>query len=927
MNWRLSALDRYTLVSNSDAHSPSKLGREACRFETPCTYRSVFEALRTRKGYGGTIEFFPEEGKYHFDGHRKCGVCFSPAETRRHGGRCPQCGKELTLGVMHRVEQLADRPELSQPPPGSSPFRSLVPLEEILGELLQVGPKSKQVARRYETLLARLGPELALLESVPLEDIRREGGSLLAEAISRLRSGRVRRQPGFDGEYGVIRLFDPQELKSGSSTGLLFDLPQPDLSPERTRARGADKPDTLPEATAASAAEAAAGQSHSGEAAFGMQETRQSAPPRPIAPTPDASAPAAGRSEDRAGGTCGQAGRPLPALLGALDEQQRAAATIVEGPLVIIAGPGTGKTRTLTHRKAYLISHHGAEPDRCLAITFTRRAAEEMRTRLAELLGPEQSRQVPVMTFHALGYHLLRRYGDRLGLGPAVRVAGRKESIGLLQELFELSARRAQRCMEAISQLKRRSAAAEEAPAEADSRQDELRRRAAAYDRALRARGLVDLDDLLVLPERLLREDEQVRREVQAAYRWVSVDEFQDVEPVQYELLRLMVPPEGNLCVIGDPDQAIYGFRGGDAGCFRRFEQDYPRARRVVLKRNYRTIGPILDTSMRLIARASLVPDRSLEAVLDGLDRVEIHEAPTERAEAERVVHTIERMIGGSTFFSMDSGRVEHDEGGGLSFADFAILYRTEAQAGELVEALARSGMPFQRHGHRSLAEHPALEPLLAEVDRQDDKLPPAERIDRAAAALAAQVPEAEALRLPLKALAEKCGGLGERFYSELALGVDVDLWDPRADRVSLLTLHAAKGLEFEVVFIVGCEDGLLPLSFAPSRQKADGSPADKQPAESSETEESDAPAPPDRPVDAEADEERRLLFVGMTRARRRLILTWARRRFWQGRIRKRRPSPFLEDIRELLLDRRERHTRKRRRGQDHTAQRTLFEL
>jgi len=560
---------------------------------------------------------------------------------------------------------------------------------------------------------------------------------------------------------------------------------------------------------------------------------------------------------------------------------------------VIVAGPGTGKTRTLTHRIAYLVGDYEVKPEECLAITFTRRAAEQMRSRLAELLPADQAQRLPVMTFHALGYSLLRRYGERLGLGPSVRVAGPRESVALVQEIFDLSPRRAQRLAEAISRFKR--------GAPAPGKQRDLPERAAAYQQALLARGMVDLDDLLVLPVELLRAHTELRKQVRARYRWVSVDEFQDVEPVQYELLRLMVPREGNLCVIGDPDQAIYAFRGGDAGCFARFERDFPTAQRVVLKRNYRTTGPILDASLQLIAPASLVGQRMLEATLEGLDRVEIHEAPTESAEAERVVHTIERMIGGSTFFSLDSGRVENDEGGGLSFADFAVLYRTESQADALVEALARSGMPFQRRGHRYLADHPALEPLLAEADRLPAETPLGERIERAAAALRDERPEVETLRKALETLAERCEDQRERFLSELALGVDVDLWDPHADRVSLLTLHAAKGLEFAVVFIVGCEDGLLPLRFGRTDQEKT----------------------------ADMAEERRLLFVGMTRARRRLILSWARRRFRQGRIRQRRPSPFLADIRDLLLARQEHPTRKRRtkdKDKD-TAQRMLFEV
>ncbi|HZD72034.1 MAG TPA: endonuclease Q family protein, partial [Actinomycetes bacterium] len=207
MNWRVSSLDRYRLVSNSDAHSPPMLGREASVFDTAVDYYAIRRALETGEGFLGTVEFFPEEGKYHLDGHRRCDVCLEPAETRRHRGNCPVCGKPLTVGVLHRVEALADRPE-GRRPPGAAGFRSLVQLPEVMGELLRVGPRSKAVEQELAALVSKLGPELDVLTATPLEELRRAGSALLAEAIDRLRRGRVIRRAGFDGEYGVIRLFE-----------------------------------------------------------------------------------------------------------------------------------------------------------------------------------------------------------------------------------------------------------------------------------------------------------------------------------------------------------------------------------------------------------------------------------------------------------------------------------------------------------------------------------------------------------------------------------------------------------------------------------------------------------------------------------------------------------------------------------------------
>jgi DNA helicase-2/ATP-dependent DNA helicase PcrA len=169
-------------------------------FDTQRSYFAMRRALETGEGYGGTVEFFPEEGKYHFDGHRKCEVCLSPEETRRHGGKCPVCGKPVTVGVMSRVCELADRAAPPEPlPRRAAPFQSLIPLEEILAEICGVGSQSNTVQRRYEELLARLGPELVILQSAPREDIARAASSLVAEGIMRMREGRVVRQAGFDG--------------------------------------------------------------------------------------------------------------------------------------------------------------------------------------------------------------------------------------------------------------------------------------------------------------------------------------------------------------------------------------------------------------------------------------------------------------------------------------------------------------------------------------------------------------------------------------------------------------------------------------------------------------------------------------------------------------------------------------------------------
>ncbi|HEX6968875.1 MAG TPA: UvrD-helicase domain-containing protein [Micromonosporaceae bacterium] len=832
MNWRVSGLDRYRLVSNSDAHSPAALAREATVFSTDLDYFAVRAALRTGDGLAGTIEFFPEEGKYHADGHRACGVRWRPEQTRAAGGRCPECGRPLTVGVLSRVEELADRPE-GHVPAGAKPVTHLIPLAEILGEINRVGAKSKRVTGQLADLVAKLGAELDILTTVPLDEIRRAGGDILAEAVDRLRGGRVHRVPGYDGEYGVIRVFEPTELDRLAPQGqasALFDLPAPKQSTG-----------TKPAAKPSRAAAARTGAKAVVPAARPGRPARPATPPSPITPPPSPHEPfepmLAGMEEVGTG------------LLDRLDAMQRVAASAPGGPMLIVAGPGTGKTRTLTHRIAYLCAELNVYPEHCLAITFTRRAAEELRTRLDGLLGPV-AEDVTVATFHALGLIILRENAKAARLPDDFRIADSAD----------------------------RAAAREVA---GDDR--------AAYLELLRRQGLVDLDELVTLPVELLRADPALTARYRDRWRWIFVDEYQDIDATQYELLRLLSPPNGNLYAIGDPDQAIYSFRGADVGYFLRFSQDFTDARVVRLTRNYRSSAPILAAATQAISPSSLVRGRRLEpARLDPeAPLVGRYAAASAADEADFVVRTIDALVGGLSHRSLDSGRAD-GRASTVSFSDIAVLYRTDAQAGPVLEALTRAGVPVQKRSHNRLRDRAGV----AEVARE---LRYATGLSGSVAArvrLAGQV-LAKRFSTPtldgpsvtaediwaavevLTPLALRCGDDLERFLTELATDAEVDALDPRAEAVTLLTLHAAKGLEFPVVFLVGCEDGLLPLRL-----------------------------PGDEPSDEEIAEERRLFFVGLTRAQDRLYVSHARRRVRHGAERGCTPSPFLDVIDPGLFDR-----------------------
>ncbi len=792
MNWRVSALDRYALVSNSDAHSPRNLGREANRFDCEPAYDAVFGSLRPGDPrFLGTVEFFPEEGKYHLDGHRKCGCRLEPRESRQVSGRCPACGGPLTLGVLHRVEALADRPEGARPD-SAREFQRMVPLAEVVAAAFGVGSGAKRVAAACDRLRAELGPEFHVLRDAPLEDVAVAAGPVVAEGVRRVRAGELRVEPGYDGAFGTVRLFTPEERRDLDRQGTLFAVPgEPAASPGPGR-------------------------------------------PGPEAPVPRPASQEAAASEP-------------PAPGGGLNPEQRAAAEAGPGPLVIVAGPGTGKTRTLVHRIARRVASGAAVPERVAAVTFTNRAADELRERLAAVLGPDRGGRVVVSTLHRLGLGLLRAEAPAAGLPPGFPVLAEDECAGLLG-----GGPSARRLLEAFAAARRG------APLDGDGRAALAR-----FEAALADRGAVWVDDLIARPVALLEADPALRDRWRQRFSFLAVDEFQDLDPLQYRLVDLLAGPGGDVTVIGDPDQSIYGFRGADPGLFDRFLASRPGARRVRLFRNYRSTDTILGAAADVLAR----PGRDdLVAFLSGGPRVQLVALADERAEARFVAAEVERLVGGTSHRTVDAG----PDVPGLGFGDVAVLCRTRAQLDPLEAAFHRAALPLRVVGGEPAALRGPGGRVLARLRRSPPGDAPAAAV---AAALAAEAvdPDLPAARA-WTALAAAAPDL-PALLDEVALRTPDDDHDPRADRVAAMTVHAAKGLEFPVVFVLGCEEGLLPLV----RPGRDG---------------------PDDP-----DEERRLLYVAMTRARNRLVLTRAERRRLYGRTVRPALSRFLVEVEHARLE------------------------
>jgi len=874
MNWRLSSLDRFSLVSNSDAHSAKNLAREANIFDCAPDYFQMMNALRDpAQGYLGTVEFFPQEGKYHYDGHRKCGLRFSPKETKKHQGLCPVCKKPLTIGVMNRVDALADRDDPNQPSraPG---FKSLIPLAEVLGEILDIGPQSRAVEKEYFRLVSRLGPELKILLDAPISEIEKEFPAL-ALAAQRMRQGEVKVEPGYDGEYGRIKVFAEQELKElarGQDGFFAESVKDKEKSVKRNPEEDREEVET-----------------------FSLQS-----------PEPE-------RAE------------PIQ-----LDPFQKQAVESKSRVLLIKAGPGTGKTRTLTLRIADLIEHKIARPAEVAALTFTNQAAREMQTRLQNLLG-QSADQIAVSTIHSFAYRLIR---DAIDSPGKFSILDEEAKMALLNQIAEQMASRnrpapskskLKKIAELISKTKNYLISPEELRARGESAKilAEIYR---GYQARLLKENCLDYDDLIFRAVKILREPKS-GNPVRERFRFIFVDEYQDLDFGQYQLVKLLAGESGTLCVIGDPNQSIYGFRGASPEFFLRFQEDWPEAEIIELEKCFRSSDQILKAAHQILCREK---EMRLCSGISG-PNTRIIELATERAEAEFIIHEIEKLIGGTGFFSFDSARVKSaPEQKEISFSDLAVLFRTGGQIPALVEAFSRSGIPYQalaesplkskffRTGlwliqilsqgsnplllklalleifpaQKSLPQNPAelekwletrtgSEPAqsLLELVRNSGELSALEICDRAFALAPAEedeTAEKEMVKeLVLDLIRREMKETGIRTASEiwetLKMASAQDFYDPRADRVSLLTIHSAKGLEFETVFIVGVEEGLIPIISAQSTR--------------------------------ELSEELRLLYVAVTRAKSRLYLLSAKKRVLRGTVSEQKPSRFLRQIESSLLD------------------------
>jgi DNA helicase-2/ATP-dependent DNA helicase PcrA len=626
------------------------------------------------------------------------------------------------------------------------------------------------------------------------------------------------------------------------------------------------------------------------------------------------------------------------------DEQARAVMT-TDGPLLILAGAGSGKTRVIAHRIAYLIGAKGINPRRILAVTFTNRAAGELRERIVALTG-ELGREVEAGTFHSLNARVLRRDGDAIGLDRRFVIYDSDDQQQLMKRILaeeDLPATgefRPAAVLGAISRAKNEMLSLEELAEHATThRERTIARLARGYETRLRAANALDFDDLLLKAVELFERSPEVLERYQARWRYLHVDEYQDTNRPQYLWIRALAARYRNLTVVGDDDQSIYGWRGADVRNILDFEQDWPDATVVKLERNYRSTQLILDAAHAVVSKNERRKDKKLWTSNEGGRPIQRFEAFNEEEEAEWIARQIEGLTGGKS--SMLTRRADDDDGP-IRARDVAVMYRMNSQSRAIEEAFLRYGIRYQLVGGVRFYQRREVKDALAylRVLRSDTDVVSFERIinvpargigDKSIEALrrwadaggktvwealeAAALGEVDGLVPRIRSSIADFGGLvktlrrrvgvlalpelldevmersgyramladgseeGEdrwanllelrevthryadlspedaldRLLEETALVADQDSYEGDADAVTLITLHAAKGLEFPIVFIAGLEEGLFPHSRALDDEK-------------------------------ELEEERRLAYVGITRAKRRLFLSHAwRRGSWTG--------------------------------------------
>ena len=579
MNWMCSFLDDFTLISNSDAHSPEKLGRNANIMECELSYNGIIKTMKKDKEnkFLGTIDMYPQEGKYHYDGHRKCGIIYDPVKTLEHNGLCEICGKKITVGVMNRIVQLSDRENL-EARPNRLPFHSIIPLKEMLSEILGVGPNSKSVTRKYNDTLFNFGSELDILLNIPTETIAKTD-TILSEAIDRMRKKQVIIKEGFDGEFGVIKVFADGELDKNNKTPKLF----PEVIAEK---QVIYKSKNLLN--------------------FSLEKYRE------LQKTQTSSSPVEKKS-----------------IKSNLNSEQQDVVEYQDGTSLILAGPGTGKTKTLVSKIIYLMNEIGVKPGSILAITFTNKAADEIRERIALEVNKTTAEKLNIHTFHSFGLKILQ---ENRPYKPTI--IDENEQKYILKNNLNVETKKVSQVLKQISLFKQNSH-------KMDNEMDQL---FLNYEKFLHENKMLDIDDLVYKPTLLLQNDSSLAKSYKTRFKHILIDEYQDINQMQFQLIK-SISEMKNIFAIGDNNQAIYGFRGANVEFINNFDLYFKNAKIFHLTKSYRCSTNILQAS------ADVIDEKEALSGLKKGVKILIHQSGTDKSEAEFIARKIEDISGGMRFF------------------------------------------------------------------------------------------------------------------------------------------------------------------------------------------------------------------------------------------------------------------------------------
>lgn len=867
MNRLVSALDRFCLISNSDAHSGANLGREANLFHGNPTYDGMFNALREAakrpekkahdEHFMGTLEIYPEEGKYHLDGHRACGVVMTPEESAAVGNICPVCRKPLTIGVLHRVWELADRREEThlENEPGVYP---IIPLPTVLAQIHGLPAQSRKVEPLFRAALERLGSEFDILAGLEIDEIA-DHDSVLAEAVRRIREGEIGLRGGYDGEFGTISIFSKEELAE-LRPGLLPGARKSRKSPgKKGLSLVGGVGDAAPEGRL----------SHLPDQDFlRRREEERSRDER------NAEGASAGPTGSSSGGKADDGNIVL-------DEAQERACGHHGAPLLVLAGPGSGKTRLLTERMARLLDA-GVPASDIVALTFSRRAGEEIAERLSLRAARKNAGALPFCgTFHSLAWSIIKERN------PKAQLLSDEETNALLLAAFRglhpaLDEKEVRSLVFRLSLARERCESLDE-PMAAVFAAFQARKREGARLR-------LDFCDLLEMA---------AKEGLGISPRHVLVDEIQDLSLLQVRVLQKLLPPSGEgLFGIGDPDQSIYAFRGSLSDIVPTLKGIWPTMEVTSLATSFRSSQKILDLACLAMrerpASGHLRAARSLDATLL------FFEAPNQAMEEQWVAEQVARLLGPSSHTLLDlaeNAQTEHFAPSDIAPSDIAILVRVKAQMPSLAKALARRGIPVQAPALDLFWQDEAVAKVL---DFMRERLAGSEGFGLAAMAGLGEstlgpkeleglfvekgLAEKEVFATAAwRALVKRFAALGswERLFEDVCWQKETDLLRRKAESVRLLTMHAAKGLEFRAVFIPGFNDGLVPHDREILRGRAESL------------------------SQAELEEERRLLYVALTRASEAVHLSCSLERSLHGRGLALAPSRFFREIEGLFAKRR----------------------